>query len=345
MSEIPPQTVPPAAPGATVARLQERKDSHWYTAAGEPCYEVIGKSTGRPRPTNLSDARARNLLPSVTTILKILHKEALVNWMIEQAVLAVVTTPRQPGEKDDAFIKRVLQVDKVHEQERDIARDKGTQIHDEIANYFAGTPTDKSIDGFIIPAITKIEEYGQVIEVEKCVVGPGYAGRYDLFEDCEDCYRLWDIKATKRLPDPKKGAWLEHRLQLAAYRRALPMDLDPGKPILCANIYISTIEEGAFVVCEHEDPDGTYEYGFRPLVQYWQWVNQHFPSQPGAVKGKPIEEQKAAVAAIKEAANKGFDPLPPVMPVEVAAGATAIPLPAPAKELPQVVRGKKVVWS
>jgi len=343
MSEIPPRIVPPAPPGATAARLQERKDSHWYTLAGEPCYDVIGKSTGRPRPVNLADARARNLLPSVTTILKVLHKEALVNWMIEQACLAVLTSPRQPGEKDDAFAKRILQVEKVQDQEGAIARDRGTQIHDEIANYFAGTPMDGSVEKWILPAITKLEEYGTVIEVEKCIVGPGFAGCYDLFQDCTDIYRLWDIKSTKRLPDPKKGAWLEHRLQLAAYRKALKLDGD--KPIVCANMYISTVEEGAFVVCEHVDEDGTYEYGFRPLVQYWQWVNQHFPSQPGAEPGTKatLEQQKAAVTTIKETALKGFDPVPNPLPETVATGAP-VPVPA-AKELPEVVRGKKVVWS
>jgi hypothetical protein len=285
----------------------------------------------------------------VTTILKVLHKEALVNWMIEQACLAVLTSPRQPGEKDDAFAKRILQVEKVQDQEGAIARDRGTQIHDEIANYFAGTPMDGSVEKWILPAITKLEEYGSVIEVEKCIVGPGYAGRYDLLQDCPDAYRLWDIKSTKRLPDPKKGAWLEHRLQLGAYGKALPMHLEEkGKPLICGNLYISTIEEGEFVVCEHQDWEGTYDYGFKPLVAYWQWVNQHFPSQPGAEPGTKatLEQQKAAVAAIKEAALKGFEPLPPFPPIEVSAGAILVPPQAPApKELPEVVRGKKVVWS
>jgi len=345
MSEIPPQIVPP--PGATVARLlPEHKSSHWYETSGEPCYEVIGKSTGRPRPVNLADARARNLLPSVTTILKVLHKEALVNWMIEQACLAVLTSPRQPGEKDDAFAKRILQVEKVQDQEGAIARDRGTQIHDEIANYFAGTPMDASLEKWILPAITKLEEYGSVIEVEKCIVGPGYAGRYDLLQDCPDAYRLWDIKSTKRLPDPKKGAWLEHRLQLGAYGKALPLHLETVvKPLIVGNIYISTTEAGEFVVCEHQDWEGTYEYGFKPLVAYWQWVNQHFPSQPEAQKelAARIERQKEAVAAIKEVASNATTHR------EVVAGQLDKELltpviPAP-KELPEVVRGKKVVWS
>jgi hypothetical protein len=265
--------------------------------------------------------------------------------MIEQACLAVLTSPRLPGEKDDAFAQRILKVEKVQGQEGAIARDRGTQIHDEIANYFAGTPMDNGVEKWILPAITKLEEYGSVIDVEKCVVGAGYAGRYDLLQDCPDCFRVWDIKSTKRLPDPKKGAWLEHRLQLSGYAKALP--LDTGKPIVCANMYISTIEEGAFVVCQHEDWEGTYEYGFRPLVAYWQWVNQHFPSQPGAEPGTKatLDQQKAAVNAIKEAALKGLDPVPQLVPQTVATGAPSIPVPIPAKELPEVVKGRKVVWS
>lgn len=313
----------PPAPGATTARpaALEHKDSHWYTVSGEPCYEVKGKTTGRPRPTNLSDARARNLLPSVTAIINLLHKEGLVNWKIEQACLAVLTTPRLPGEKDDEFAKRVLKTEKVQEQESTIAKDKGTAIHDAIANYFGGTPTDKELDPFIIPAISTLESYGNVIDVEKVIVGIGYAGRMDLLQDCEEHYRLWDVKSTKRLPDPRKGAWLEHRLQLAAYAKAIK--LDATKPIICGNIYISSVEPGAHVVCEHEDWENAYEYGFKPLVTFWQWMNQHFPSQPGAEPATaPIEplthsKERAEIVDAMISAAKG----------------------------PGEIKGKKVVWT
>src|SRR5512139_1672294 len=107
----------------TIARTTTPDSSHWYTTDGDPMYEVIAKSTGLPRNTTLADARKLNLLPSVTTILKILHKQALVNWLIEQAVLAAMTTPRLPGEQDDAFIERVLHTERVQDQEAEAARD------------------------------------------------------------------------------------------------------------------------------------------------------------------------------------------------------------------------------
>lgn len=343
---IPPIPAVPApdapAPGATAARpaAQSHKESHWYTTAGEPCYEVTGKTTGRPRPTNLTDARSRNLLPGVSTILKVLHKEALVNWMIEQAVLAVVTSPRQKDEKDDAFIERVLHVERVHEQERDIARDKGTAIHDEIANYFGGSTTDKAIDPFIMPAITALEEYGEVIAVEGIVTGPGYAGRYDLLQDCKEWYRLWDAKSSKKLPDPRKGAYLEHRLQLAAYAKALK--LDGNKPILCGNVYIASTEDkkGEYVICEHEDWEGAYNYGFAPLVTFWQWVNQHFPSQTKAEPPKMGIGAPEAEAIRKAASN--YSPVLPEQNLTEVLKDIAIPGVA---AIEAKLKGKKVVWS
>jgi len=284
----------------TVARPTSSKDSHWYTPEGEPCYSIMGKTTGRPRPVDIRDARANGYLPSVTTILRTLHKEALVNWMIEQAVLACLTTPRkmikviepvtglikEVTEELDAFIERVLHVEKIQDEESQIARDKGNLVHDALEHLFGGaaTPLDKELAPWVMPAYQAVTALGgKVLSTEQILVGDGYAGRTDLVLAYDNGYfDIWDFKSTKKLPDPKKGAWPEHRLQLSAYAQALletQFAIDAklkAENIRTRNLYVSTVNEGQFVICEPTaDWSDTYWGGFVPLVQYWAWANKY----------------------------------------------------------------------
>lgn len=271
----------------TAARPTTSKDSHWYQWDGTPQYSVIGKTTGKPRPVTLRDAREGNWVPGVTTILRILHKEALQQWLTEQACLAVLTAPRLEKEETDAFVYRVLHTEKQQEEETQIARDKGIEIHEAFENYFSGQaqliPPD--LMAWIQPAVDKLLGFGQSATSEMVLVGDGYAGRTDLIQDCEGCWRMWDIKSTKNLPDPVKGgAYPEHRLQLSAYGRAYVDRLIAAgantKPLLVGNIYVSSKNPGEFVICEHEGWEETYERGFKPLITHWQWSNNYQPVNP-----------------------------------------------------------------
>src|ERR1017187_7985575 len=95
---------------STNANVKTQENGHWYFTSGEPCFEVPKADGKGMTKTTLRHAKKMNLLPSVTTILRVLDKPALTAWKIEQAVLAVMTTPRLPAEADDDFIKRVLAV-------------------------------------------------------------------------------------------------------------------------------------------------------------------------------------------------------------------------------------------
>lgn len=261
----------------TIARPTSRNNARWYSQTGEPCFEIIGKTTGKPRPVNIKDAREKNLVPSVTTILNILAKPELQNWLIEQAVLAVVTTPRQPGEADDAFIHRVLHVEKVQDQEAAGARDKGSAIHDAMEAYFTGQDVSPDMRPWIEPAAKVICSYGKLVCCEKVLVGHGYAGRTDLILDCDDCWWIWDWKSTRSLPT--KGAWNDHKLQAAAYAGAYLHMLERAgakKKIRTGNCYISTVEQGKFVIAEHEgDWEQTYTKAWLPLVEVWKYLNNY----------------------------------------------------------------------
>lgn len=271
----------------TTARTYSVDGSHWYSTKGDPCYELPKKDgSGMKNPT-LADARKLNLLPSVTTILKILDKPALNDWRVEQGVLAVLTTPRLKDETDDDFVHRVLHVERIQDQEGQKARDKGTEIHAALEAYFLGQGFDEALRPWIEPAAKAIMERGQLVTAEKILVGDAYAGKVDLIQECPECWWITDWKTSKTLPDPKKGAWFEHRVQAAAYAAAFARRLDKGgmipedtKPIRTCNVYISTVEVGNFVVCDH-DPDWqkTFNMGFYPLMQVWALMNNYSPKQ------------------------------------------------------------------
>lgn len=259
----------------TAAKPVNPEGSHFYYPDGRPCYEVPYADPRKGnRATTLADARKLGLVPSVTTILKALHKEALVNWLIEQACLAVLTSPRSDGEELDAFVQRILHTDRVQDEESKIARDKGTAIHNAIEAKFMGLEADAEIWPMAEPAYNEIAKRGRVVGVETCVVGDGYAGKVDLIQENDELW-VWDWKTTKKLPT--KGAWKEHVLQGGAYAAALANNGTTGdRRIRTGNVYISTLT-GEFVVCEHqEDWRGIYDDGFRPLVRVWQYLNCYY---------------------------------------------------------------------
>ena len=257
----------------TAAKPTSSEGGHWYTKDGRPAYEVPYADPRKGmRPTTLADARKLGLLPSVTTILRVLDKPALTAWLIEQACLAVLTSPRNPNEELDAFVERILHTERVQDQEVTIARDRGTEIHAAMEAALANLPYDPELEPWIKPACVALAGYGKTVATEKIVVGSGYGGRVDLIQDGNEIW-VWDYKTTKKLP--KGGAWSEHVLQASAYAQALGSTGD--KRIRTGNVYLSTVDQGKFAVCEHGDWTETYEEGFKPLVQVWQHLNHYKP--------------------------------------------------------------------
>lgn len=353
--------------------------AHYYTLDGQARHFVPKKDGSGNRPTTLADARKENLLPSVTTIITILAKPALERWKIAQACMAVLTAPKNESESLDAFVERVLSVEKQQDQEAQIARDKGSEIHDAIEAYFNGLEVPEGMDPWVRPVLDALMEFGQKASSEIVLVGDDYAGQADLLQDCGEWYRLWDFKGTKNLPDPAKGAWLEHRLQLAAYGMAFKNKLKRAgqvKPILVGNIYISSINAGQYVICEHEDWETSYSEGFAPLVRHWQFVNRYRPNNPNRTtvekaqgdvvshyqveNGKlkqEIEDLRAKLAVAETNPVRGAESgdNPPVATSDRTGGATP-PTGAPEKEtgepavIPATVQelrksGKRVAWS
>lgn len=259
----------------TVARPMAAESGHWYTATGETAYTMAKKDGTGDRPTTLRDARKLNLLPSVTTILKVLHKQALVQWLIEQAVLVAVTSPRLPGEELDAFIRRVLKDEKQQDVEAQKARDLGTDIHAAIEQAVTGRAWDISLAVHVNPVLETLKQFGEMRFAEKIIIGKGYAGKTDFIAEDDKAITVVDFKTAKTVPD--KEPWDEHKLQLAAY--AAGLGNTGSKDVRTFNIYISTTQAGLIKVLESQHWNQTFVNGFAPLVKYWQWQSGYTPMQ------------------------------------------------------------------
>ena len=116
--------------------------SHWYLVDDNsvksyhsvPYTGARGKK-GETRRTSLRDARKVGAFPSVTNVLSILHKEFLVAYKVNQAILAALTLPRLDGESADEFGKRVAADSKEHAAS---AARLGNRLHEVGAAWLTG---------------------------------------------------------------------------------------------------------------------------------------------------------------------------------------------------------------
>jgi hypothetical protein len=249
---------------ATDARAAE--STHWYTRTGDPMYTVPSKKDGSQRPTTLRDARERNLVPSVTTILNIAAKPGLNVWLQEQAILAALTLPRYENEPESVWLKRVVQDSKSQARE---AADLGTEIHTAVQGFYEGRKA--SAFPIHVQTCTKAIEshYGARNWVAERAFAHemGFGGKVDLHSEGI----VIDIK-TKDFSDPSKVVpYDEHLMQLAAYRVGLGMP-----EARCANVFISRTNPDLAVVTEWAEEDLQRGWKmFTALLSFWQYKNQY----------------------------------------------------------------------
>lgn len=249
------------------------ENGHFYASDGTPRHFIECKTKpGQTRPTTIADARREGWLPSVTQVLKVLDKPALRQWLIVQAVHAVVTAPDLLGEGIDAKIERVLVTEKQQDEESSRARDLGSAIHEALELSLQGQKCDPEMDPYIQPVFMRVKECGEIVACEKVLVGDGYAGKVDLVLRTVAGIEIWDFKTTKKLP---KASWPEAKLQTSAYGMAWK----DSAVVATGNFYISTdlAHQGEFVECRQMDWHDTFENGFVPVFKAWCWLNNYSP--------------------------------------------------------------------
>lgn len=245
----------------TLKASRPAESGHWYTKDGEPMYTVLG-SNGKERATTLRDARKLDLVPSVTTILNVAAKPALMQWMQRQVLLAALTLPKRADESEEEYLDRIIEDSK--EQGR-FAADAGTAIHASIQSFYktgkGNAPEIKAFDAAVL------EHFGP--QEWKCEVpfahDIGFGGKADLVANDV----VVDIKTKEFADADKLKPYDEHLMQLAAYRVGL------GKPMArCANVFVSRNVPGLVHVHEWSDNDLRRGWSmFLSLFDFWSIKN------------------------------------------------------------------------
>jgi hypothetical protein len=239
---------------------------------------MVGKN-GKERNTTLRDARTMDLVPSVTTVLGVAAKPALMAWMQTQVLMAALTSTKRYGEAEQDYIDRIIYDSKQQGRE---AADKGTAIHAAIESFFEGI-SHKAHPIHVQCAVNALEaHYGRIGWVAERSFGHelGFAGKCDLHAPNEviEGGIVVDVK-TKDFKDPKDVvAYEDHLMQLAAYRVGL------GIPnARCANIFVAReeleVDGKKTVPCKiiewsEEDLQRGWEM-FTHLLYFWQLKNKH----------------------------------------------------------------------
>jgi hypothetical protein len=209
---------------------------HYYLPDGTPFYEVEGKN-GKLRSVNIRDAKAVGAVPSVTTVLNIAAKPGLINWMLDQAILAALTLPKREDESEADYLKRVKQDSK--QQGRDAA-DEGSRIHDAVENWMKGNKIAPAYQTHAITVESAIREtFGEHkwVHEEPFAHSMGFGGKIDLYTRSElepSNGIILDIKTKEFSPEDDVKGYPEHCIQLAAY--AIGLGIPHAR---CANVFVS----------------------------------------------------------------------------------------------------------
>jgi hypothetical protein len=246
---------------------------HWYQQSGAPQYTVKAKD-GSDRPTTLRDARKMDLVPSVTTILKVAAKPGLEQWKLEQMLLSALTLPKMPQEDERAYIARIVSDSKETGKQ---AAEKGTRIHESIESWFSGKKdvehksTAMSFEESIFNHFKTHPD--QPWLTERSFSSPlGFGGKVDLYcvaDQHAPVGIVLDAKSKDFGPDDKVDAYDEHVMQLAAYRHGLNVP-----HARCANVFASRTHPGLIKVVEWSEEDLVKGWEmFRCLLQFWKLKN------------------------------------------------------------------------
>lgn len=256
------------------------KSSHWYTPDGKPAHSQPKKDGDGERSTTIADAKKLSLLPSVTAILGIFDKPALLSWKEEQIATAAVKTPRSENEDTRNWVRRVREA--AYQQVSDAA-DLGKEIHAALDAAIKGEEWNQELKIYVSPVLAWFSDKKiSIASTEKVLVNRkhGYAGTTDvLFTWGKNGVGVIDYKTRKTKEGEKVTAYDGQALQLAAYAAAEWGEeaLDP-KRCLTANIFVSTTEPGRFDVVKHSNPAADFE-AFAHACALWRYLKGYDPRQ------------------------------------------------------------------
>jgi len=254
----------PTEKGCLMAHIAE--STHWYGRDGAPQYTVLAKN-GEPRNATLRDAKKLALVPSVTTVIRIMDAPGLTQWKLRQAVLSALTHPGLQGTDED--VAKILFDAR---QEGIKAAERGTAIHAAVQGAFEGQPPHPDYQPHAEGAKEALRaSYGDrewVCEQSFAHVA-GFGGKVDIHTP--EIVVDFKSKEFSEADADKLGLWDEQCMQLAAYSHGLFGELDRG-----AICYVSATVPGLCKVIEatSEDLDRGWAM-FQACLQLWKAKSRH----------------------------------------------------------------------
>ncbi len=199
--------------------IKLRNDSHWYTRDGVPCYEVRAKN-GRMRKTTLRDARKMQLVPSVTTILKIVANPFLEKWKQSMLVEAALTFPIGNRSVDECVPEIIENADEFASS----AAEFGTMVHNWVEKRIKYRkkilPGDPPQFKLLADWLDEAGFSHKMPEVP--FANMGFGGKVDLLaRDKDGNHVIVDWKTKKTRAGEKIKGYPSWGAQLAAYAHGL----------------------------------------------------------------------------------------------------------------------------
>lgn len=244
------------------------ESGHWYTKSGDPAYTYTN-AKGEVKNTTLREARKLDLVPSVTTITKVLASPGLQVWAQQQVLLSALTLTRGDGESDEFFMERIMLDSK--EQAKNAA-ETGEKGHGAIERFLLGQDYDPAWKSTVEACKAAIDEaYPGVtwIPEKSFATDLGFGGRVDLHGTKDGQRVVIDFKSKDgNLGDVK--CYDEHFMQAAAYSQGLF-----GDSAESANLFFSRSHRGTVKLVKHSEEEHQRGWEmFKCCLKLWQIKNK-----------------------------------------------------------------------
>ena len=248
--------------------IKPTSNYHWYDAEGVPHHEA-----------GLREARKLNLLPSPTTIIKVMNNPALAMWMQNNLLLAALTVPdeEKDGVELEALAKRVVEDSRQQGSEAAI---RGTAVHIGVEAILRGNSWDRDDEQLVAFSEWAQANVLDVTFTEEVVVNKkvGYAGCCDALLEHQEHGKVVADWKTQGCKTNAKGAYKpafykNWSLQGAAYRECI----DRRLPFLSV-----VINKNGPEIFERRWDDEEIDKAFNAfanLHSLWCWEKNYYPGQ------------------------------------------------------------------
>jgi len=189
---------------------------HFYKPNGSSMHTIIGKN-GKERTTSIADARKLGLFPSVTTVMDVQAKPALIEWLQQELLAAVIDKPYHPDEWTVETYRKAMLINMRIKSKK--AANRGTEIHNLLESFFksGGFDLEEEDNEYIISTVKLIDEIfgldGWISEKSFANTKLGFAGCVDLYHPEKNIIVDFKTKDKENLKGVKQ--YDDHKMQLA----------------------------------------------------------------------------------------------------------------------------------